>query len=69
MFINELYNFRTRYFKPDDGLYGHVSADNSINGILKMVNSTQVDVSLESFDINRKLVDVIEFLPSIWTSE
>ncbi|KAJ9591719.1 hypothetical protein L9F63_001747 [Diploptera punctata] len=34
-----------------------------------MVNSTQVDASLEPFDINGNLANVIEFLPSIWTSE
>ncbi|PSN35487.1 hypothetical protein C0J52_26754 [Blattella germanica] len=67
--IGKTLNFTTRYFKPTDGIYGHISPDNSLHGILKMVNSTEVDVSLEPFDLNTKLSDVIEFLPPIWKSE
>jgi hypothetical protein len=58
--------FRTKYLKSADGLYGHVTQDGSLHGLLRMVNQSEADVAIDVFDLNRDLQDFIEFLPTVW---
>jgi hypothetical protein len=43
-----------------------MTEDGSLHGLLRMVNKSEADVSIDVFDLNRDLQDFIEFLPNVW---
>jgi hypothetical protein len=43
-----------------------MAQDGSLHGMLRMVNQSEADISIDVFDLNRDLQDFIEFLPAVW---
>ena len=59
-------HFRTKYLKPADGFYGHESPSGILYGMLRMVNKSEADVSVDLFDFSRVTRNFVEYLPAVW---
>ena len=59
-------HFRTKYLKPADSSYGHLSLNGTLHGLLRMVNKSEADVSVDVFDFNTVTGTFVEYLPAVW---